>query len=53
MLVFLRSIQLHIMLFMSGGCGVLVILACTTRTFTKRRKISLVMLEFTAMVPMI
>lgn len=50
MLEFLRSIQLHIMLFMSGGCGVLVILACTTRTFTKKRKISLVMLEFTAMV---
>ena len=46
---FLRTYQLDIMLFLSGGCGVLTILALSTKTVTKIRKHALISMELSAM----
>ncbi|SEF77641.1 Signal transduction histidine kinase [Butyrivibrio sp. Su6] len=46
---FLRTYQLDIMLFLSGGCGVLTILALSTKTLTKSRKHALVSMELSSM----
>ena len=45
MFEFLRSFQLDMMLFMSGGCSILVLLALTTKTSSPTRKYSLVVME--------
>ncbi len=50
MMDFLRNIQLNIMLFMSGSCGVLIILSFFTQTFTRQRKNALIFLELTATI---
>ena len=46
---FLRTYQLDIMLFLSGGCGVLTILALSTKTLTLSRKHALVSMELSSM----
>ena len=46
---FLKTYQLDIMLFLSGGCGVLTILALSTKTLTKSRKHALVSMELSSM----
>lgn len=46
---FLRTYQLDIMLFLSGGCGVLTILALSTKTLTLSRKHALVCMELSSM----
>ena len=50
MFEFLRAIQLNFMLFLSGGCAVLAILAIFTQTGSRQRKLSLIFLEFGASV---
>ena len=50
MLEWLREFQLDLMLFLSGGCGVLVILALSTKTLSRQRKHALVFMEFEAMI---
>ena len=46
---FLRTYQLDIMLYLSGGCGVLTILALSTKTLTAIRKHALVSMELSSM----
>lgn len=50
MIEFLRHIQLSVMLFLSGSCGVLIILAFSTKTPTPQRRQALVCLETEAML---
>lgn len=50
MLSFLVNIQTSIMLFLSGGCGVLFILALNTKTLTPQRRHALVFMELGAML---
>ncbi len=50
MFEFLRAIQLNFMLFLSGGCAVLAILAIFTQTGSRQRKLALIFLEFGASV---
>ena len=50
---FLKAHQLSIMLFMSGICGVLVILTLMTNTLSMRRRRILAMLEAAAMFLML
>ena len=50
MIEFLRHIQLSVMLFLSGSCGVLIILAFSTKTLTPKRRQALVCLETEAML---
>ena len=50
MLEFLQKFQLSFMLFLSGGCGVLVILSLSTRTLSRRRRQALVSMEAEAML---
>ncbi len=50
MIEFLRHIQLSVMLFLSGSCGVLIILAFSTKTLTPKRRQALVSLETEAML---
>ncbi|MBO5526979.1 MAG: hypothetical protein J5946_02935 [Erysipelotrichaceae bacterium] len=45
----MRLYQLDIMLFLSGVCGVLALLACITKTIPKRRRHALVSIELGAM----
>ena len=45
---FFRAYQLDMMLFLSGACAVLFILALYTKTVTVRRKHALVWMEFSA-----
>ncbi len=45
---FFRAFQLDIMLFLSGACGVLFILALYTKTVTVRRRHALVFIELSA-----
>lgn len=49
MLDFLKTHQLNIMLFMSGICGILVVLTVMTRTLSSRRRCILALLEAAAM----
>ncbi len=53
MMGFLQVFQLHIMEFMSGCCGILVVLVLTTETFSKRRKYALFCMEFGSMILLI
>ncbi len=50
MFEFVRDIQLNFMLFLSGGCAVLAILAIFTQTLSRQRKLALIFLEFGASV---
>ncbi|MBE5859498.1 MAG: response regulator [Butyrivibrio sp.] len=50
MIDFFRSIQLSLMLFLSGGCFVLWILAISTKTLSRGRKLAITHLEFSAMI---
>ncbi len=50
MLEFLQKFQLSFMLFLSGGCGVLIILSLSTRTLSPRRRQALVSMETEAML---
>ncbi len=47
---FLRSFQLNLMLFLSGACAVLALLALTTQIQTRLRKHSLVAMELGAAI---
>lgn len=47
---FLRSIQLSVMLFFSGACGVLLILTAFTKTMTPSRKRSLLYMQVASML---
>ncbi len=49
-LEFLRGIQLDIMLFLSGACGVLVLLTSFTKTMTPSRRHALMYMQITAML---
>ncbi|MDY6305055.1 MAG: hypothetical protein SPL94_03635 [Oribacterium sp.] len=49
LLDFLKTHQLNIMLFMSGICGILVVLTVMTRTLSSRRRCILALLEAAAM----
>ena len=46
---FLKAHQLNIMLFMSGMCGILVLLSCLSRVLTPKRRRILTILETAAM----
>ncbi len=48
MFEFLSNVQLNVMLFLSGSCAVLGLLALITRTQTRNRKYTLVSMEFGA-----
>ena len=50
---FLRQHQLTIMMFMSGICGVLAVLAMLTRSLSEKRRYALAMLEVIAMLLLI
>ncbi len=50
MFEFLQSFQLNLMLFLSGACGVLAILALSTQTQSKLRKHTLVAMELGATI---
>lgn len=50
MIEYLRHIQLSVMLFLSGSCGVLILLAFSTKTLTPKRRQALVCLEAEAML---
>ncbi|MCR5417001.1 MAG: response regulator [Pseudobutyrivibrio sp.] len=45
---FLRNVQLSFMLFLSGACGVLVILTINTKTLSYKRRCALVNMEVAA-----
>lgn len=49
MMDFLREFQLQIMLFLSGACGVLIILTGNTNILSKRRRGALLYMQFSAM----
>ena len=50
---FLRQSQADIMLLLTGICGTIALLVCMTNTMSTRRKVSLMLLEISAMVMMI
>jgi len=47
---FLQKFQLSVMLFLSGGCGVLLILTAFTKTLTVKRRKALIMMELYAII---
>lgn len=49
---FLKAHQLNIMLFISGACGVLAVLAMMSRTLSHKRRRILALLECAAMLLM-
>lgn len=53
MMEFLHQFQLSVMLFLSGACGVLIILTQSTKTLTKRRKGALLYMQISAMILLI
>ena len=53
MLEFLHGFQLSVMLFLSGACGVLIILTIYTKTLSKRRKGALLYMQICAMILLI
>ena len=50
---FLKTHQLNIMLYMSGICGILVVLTLMTKTLSSRRRRILALLEAYAMLLLI
>ncbi|MCR5579996.1 MAG: response regulator [Pseudobutyrivibrio sp.] len=50
---FLRQFQLSLMLFLSGACGVLIILTLSTKTLTVKRRRILVYMQTIAMLMLI
>ena len=53
MMDFLREFQLSVMLFLSGACGVLIILTKNTRTVSRRRRGALLYMQISAMLLLI
>ena len=51
MIEFLQEHQLSIMLFLSGVCFILALLALLTKTLSPKRRRALVSLETSAMLP--
>ena len=50
---FLRTIQLSVMLFFSGACGVLILLTTNTKTMTASRRRALVYMQVVSMLLLI
>ena len=50
---FLRTIQLSVMLFFSGACGVLILLTANTKTMTASRRRALVYMQVVSMLLLI